>query len=106
MKSAIGYYYNLYSDNDSDNYGLKLKFDITIVFIESFGVPDMSDVFGSLELLLEGRLKYLGMTKPFARKADIEKVVRETLNALDYEYQNIFISEALTYDGLMVKTAI
>ena len=103
MKVATGTYYNLFSAEDSDNYGLKVKFDILIVFPESFDISN-PDIIDSLELLLEGRLRGLGMEMPFAKKKDVEEAVKQTLEALDYDYERIVVDQALTCKSL--KTAV
>jgi hypothetical protein len=93
MKSATGYYYNLFSENKYDNYGLENKFDIMIIFIESFGEDDMSDIFESLELYIEMKLREVGVTNASADENVIRKVVIGSLEALDYEYERVIVTK-------------
>lgn len=99
MKKTTGAYYKISSEDGYDNYGLKVKFDILIVFPENFGSGE-SDIWDSLELMLEARLRGLGMEMPFAKKKDVEKAIRSTLDVLNYEYERVVVTQALTYEKL------
>ncbi len=99
MRSTVGNYYNLFSEDGTDNLGLKVKFDIMIVFPESFyGDPDVWD---TLELMLEGRLRGLGLENPYAKKHEVEDAVKKVLESLDYEYERVLVSQALSCENLV-----
>ena len=99
MKVATGNYFNIFSEAGWDNYDLKLKFDIMIIFPEHFEL--VSDIVDTLELMLEARLRGLGMEKPFARKDDVRDAVIKTLDALGYEYERILVNQAMSCGKLM-----
>lgn len=96
MKSATGMYYNLFSSMDSDNYGLNVKFDIVVIFPESFGSGYMSDIWDTLEDRIEVGLRKLGRDYPFAKKKNVKEVVKNVLDTLDYEYERIIVEQALS----------
>lgn len=99
MKVATGNYFNIFSEVGWDNYDLKLKFDIMIIFPEYFEL--VSDIADTLELVLETRLRGLGMEKPFAKKDDVRDAVIKTLDALGYEYERILVDQAMSCRKLM-----
>lgn len=99
MKVATGNYFNLYSEQDYDNYGLKVKFDIMIIFTEGFDFSE--DIIDSLDLMIEGSLRGLATTNPFAKKADVKETVMMALDALNYEYERVIVDQAVTYEGLV-----
>ncbi|MBQ6128716.1 MAG: hypothetical protein IJI51_03560 [Lachnospiraceae bacterium] len=108
MKSCTGTYCNLFSDTDSDNYGLRVKFDIMIVFPEHFGYGLEPDCMDTLELMVEKALKHLGAAKPYAKKEDVFETVKQVLKTLEYDYNHILVTQALTCKELakeFMKTA-
>lgn len=88
MKVAIGNYFNFYSEPGYDNYGLKNRFDIMIVFPEWFELN--RDITMALELMLEKYLKAVG--NPAATEEEIKEAVGKALNVLDYEYERIIVN--------------
>ncbi len=98
MRTTTGNYYNLCSDG-RDNYGLKVKFDIMIIFPEGFELE--GDIIDTLDLMIEGGLRGLGMKNPYAKKDEVDEVVKQVLRALDYEYEIVLIRQAVTADGLL-----
>lgn len=89
MKVATGHYFNLFSEAGYDNYGLKVNFDIMIIFPEWTELN--KDMIDTLELMLEGRLRGLGLEDPFAKKQKVKDTVKTVLEALDYEYERIIV---------------
>ncbi len=93
MKVEVASYFSMKSETGYDNYGLKLKFNILIIFPETFYLgPDEID---SLELMLEGRLRGLGLENPFAKKEEVRNIIEKVLSALDYEYESVFIDQSI-----------
>ena len=103
MKVATGCYFNMFSEQGYDNYGLKVKFDIMIIFPESFSSELPRDVADTLDFMLEGRLRGIGLEHPFAKKDEIKEAVIKVLESLDYEYERVIVDQGVTYDGLMNK---
>ena len=98
MKAATGNYFNLFSETGYDNYGLKVSFDIMIIFAECMELtPDICD---TLELMLEGRLRGLALENPFAKKDEVKEAVKLVLNALDYEVERIIVDQAVRCENL------
>ena len=100
MKVASGNYFNLFSEAGYDNYGLKVNFDIMVIFPEYMTLD--SDTIDTLELMLEGRLRGLGLENPFAKKQEVKDAVKMVLEALDYEYERIIVDQAVNLSGLKV----
>lgn len=93
MKVATGHYFNLFSEAGYDNYGLKVSFDIMIIFPEWMELD--SDIVDTLELMLEGRLRGLALEAPFAQKEAVKETIQQVLKALDYEYERIIVDQAI-----------
>ena len=98
MKIATGNYFNLFSEAGYDNYGLKVNFDIMIIFPEHMELD--SDIVDTLEMMLEGRLRGLGLEAPFAQKGAVKETIQQVLKALDYEYERIIVDQAVSLSGL------
>ncbi len=102
MKIATGSYINFFSEEGYDNLGLKVKFDILVVFTESFGELER-DVVETLELLVEGRLRDLAMNDPFAKKNAVKDVVTQVLDTLDYDYERIVVEQFITKNPIKAE---
>ena len=99
METKTGSYYNLRSESGYDNYGLKVKFDIMIIFPEGFELD--GPVIDSIDFMLEGRLRGLAMENPYAKRAEVDACVKQVLKALDYEYEIVLIKQGITAAGLV-----
>ncbi len=99
MKITTGYYYNMCTESGYDNYGLKVKFDIMIIFPEDFVLE--GDVIDNLDFLIEGRLRGLGAENPYAKRDEVDTAVKQVLKSLDYEYEIVLIRQGVTAAGLI-----
>ena len=95
MKNVCGNYFRMTSADGFDNLGLKVKFDIIIVFKESFELSE--DIYESLDLMIEGGLRGLAMEQPYAKKAEVVKRINMVLEAMGYleEVANIFSEQSV-----------
>ena len=98
MLIKSGNFMNITSTDGEDNYGLRVKFDIMIIFSDTFILNEEDTE--NLKMMIIGRLRGLGMEMPFAKKKDVKKAVQEVLDALVCKYDRVYVEHALTYDGL------
>ena len=99
MLATTGMFYRLRSDDNADNLGLKVKFDILVVFTEGFGLSE--EDIENLNMMLEARLRGLAFEMPFAKKKEVEAATIQVLEALGYEPDRVIVNQALTCATLL-----
>lgn len=95
MNNTTGNYYRMTSMDGFDNLGLKVKFDIIIIFDSSFTIS--SEISDSLDLMLEGGLRGIALNNPYAKKREVLQRVYDVLKLLGYtDYVcNVFIDQSI-----------